>query len=160
MIEHFFRWFLETSELYSAYIMIQLIASMIILSAVMFQLDLVNPVSVHKIQFSWKNFVWTIHFCKKYFQELKHLDFNVAIIFLAVIVGATNLFVFCFYGKLATDSYEKMTKCVFESNWQELPVDLQKYLILMIGNAQRPLYYHGFRIAVLNLETFCTVTQI
>lgn len=77
-------------------------------------------------------------------------------------IGAAtlSLFVYCFFGKLATTSFEEMANCTYESNWQQLRVDLQTYLILMIGNMQRPIYYHGFGVAVLNLETFCKVTEI
>lgn len=88
------------------------------------------------------------------------MDANFAIIFVGFLTSGANLFVYCFFGKLATDSYGEMATCLFESNWQVLPIDLRKYLILMIGNAQRPLYYHGFKIAVLNLETFLKVGTI
>lgn len=88
---------------------------------------------------------------------MKHIDFNLGILLLATLTGASNLFIYCFFGKLATDCYEKMNKCLFESNWQALSIDLQKYFILMIGNTQKPLYY-GFNIATLNLETFCAVS--
>lgn len=51
-----------------------------------------------------------------------------------------------------------MADCLFESNWQGLPVDLQKYVILMIKQSQEPLFYHGSGIAVLDLETFSSVS--
>lgn len=69
------------------------------------------------------------------------------------------MFVYCYFGKIATESYAKMSDCLFESNWPEKPVKLQKYFILMIGNAQRPLEYHGFGLAVLKLETFANVNE-
>lgn len=47
-----------------------------------------------------------------------------------------------------------MADCLYDTNWQKLPIRLQKYVVLMIGNAQKPLYYHGFGVALLNLETF------
>lgn len=68
------------------------------------------------------------------------------------------MFLYCFFGKLASESFEQMADCLYECNWYGLPVGLQKYFILMIGNAQRPLYYHGFGIAVLNLKTFSKVS--
>lgn len=74
-------------------------------------------------------------------------------------VGVSNLFVYCFFGKLATESYANMPKCLFETNWPELPHELQRYFVLMISDAQRPLYYHGFGIAILNLETFLKVKK-
>lgn len=78
---------------------------------------------------------------------------------MAITVSMANLFLYCYFGKMATDSYLKMTKSLYESNWIDHPVQLQKYLILMIGNMQRPLYYHGFGIAKLNLETYTTVSH-
>lgn len=74
-------------------------------------------------------------------------------------VGVSNLFVYCFFGKVATESYERMADSLYEANWQNLDVDLQKYFILMIGNAHRPLFYHGFNFAILDLETFSKVNN-
>lgn len=41
----------------------------------------------------------------------------------------------------------------------ELPPKLQKNFALMIGNMQQPLYYDGFGIALLNMETFGKVSN-
>lgn len=49
---------------------------------------------------------------------------------------------------------------LFQANWQALPLKLQKYFVVMITNAQTPLYYHGFGVAVLNLETFTKVIAV
>lgn len=70
-------------------------------------------------------------------------------------MSASNLFLYCYFGKLATESQNSW--CLYETNWQNLPLDLQKYFILMIANVQKPLHYHGFKIAVLDLETFTNV---
>lgn len=67
---------------------------------------------------------------------------------------AGNLFMFCLFGKLATDSYAKMSQCLYESNWLALPLDLRKFFILMIQNSQRSIFYHGFGFIILDLETF------
>lgn len=88
------------------------------------------------------------------FQQLQHLGFDISIILAAFLAVSANPFLYCFYGKNSTDCYAKMADLLFESDWQNLPTDLQKYFILMIGNMHRPLYYHGFGIAVLDLETF------
>lgn len=76
----------------------------------------------------------------------------------AVGMSASNLFLYCYYGKLTTNSFVEMSHGLYESNWVELPVNLQKYYILMLANIQIPLYYHGFGVAVLNLETFTKVS--
>lgn len=60
---------------------------------------------------------------------------------------------------LATESYEKMAESLYDVNWQDLPVDLQKYFFIMIMNMQKPLVYHGFGFYVLKLETFAAVSK-
>lgn len=52
-----------------------------------------------------------------------------------------------------------MADCLFEMNWQSLSIELQKHVLIMIGNAQRPMEYRGFGMAVLNLETFLKVRK-
>lgn len=61
---------------------------------------------------------------------------------------------------MATLSFEQMTDNVFEMNWQDLPIELQKYFILMIANMQKPLCYYGGGIVILDLNTFVNVRQI
>lgn len=72
------------------------------------------------------------------------------------IVLAT-LFIYCFYGSRTSDDYLKMADCLYESNWQDLSLVLEKYVMLLILNAQQPLRYHGFGIAYLNSDTFSKV---
>lgn len=59
---------------------------------------------------------------------------------------------------MATECYGEMSSCLFNFNWQDLPLDLHKYSILLIVNAQRPMLYHGFGISTLSLETFNKVS--
>lgn len=80
--------------------------------------------------------------------------------FVAALVGISNLFIYCYYGQMATEYFRRMSNCLYQSKWEALPVDLQKYFVVLIGNTQKPIHYHGFRIAVLNLETFLTVSQL
>lgn len=62
---------------------------------------------------------------------------------------------------MATESYQQMADCLYsDANWWELSVELQKYMLLMNANMQRLLYYHGFDVAVLNLETFSAVSKL
>lgn len=89
-----------------------------------------------------------------FFQQSKRIDFDICILAEVVSVSVFNLFIYCYLGRVATESFLKMSECSYESNWQRLPVKLQKYFIVMIANMQQPLYYHGFSVAVLNLETF------
>lgn len=94
---------------------------------------------------------------------LKLKDFSRIDAILASIFGTTDglihLFVYCYYGKLATESFEKMANILYKSNWRELPIRLQKHFIVMIANAQQPIHYHGFNVIVLDLTTFCAVRK-
>lgn len=85
---------------------------------------------------------------------MSHLDFGVVMILEAIFAATANLLTYCFFGKMATESYERMSECLYECNWVNLSPKLQKYIVIIITNAQRPIYYDGFGVAVLNLETF------
>lgn len=79
-------------------------------------------------------------------------------VIMITVVASSSIFVYCFFGMVATESYEKMADSLFEFNWTDLDHQLQKYFIIMIGNMQKPIYYHGFYIAILNLNTFSKVS--
>lgn len=68
------------------------------------------------------------------------------------------LFLCCYLGKMATDSYAQMAESLYECNWYEMPLHLQKDFIIIGANAQVPLAYSGYGIAELNLLTFCKVS--
>lgn len=85
-------------------------------------------------------------------------DGIIVLLLISAFVAMSILFLYCFCGKFSTDQFEKMCDCVYELNWPELPRKLQKYVILMISNMQRPLYYHGFYIVNLDLSTFAQVS--
>lgn len=67
------------------------------------------------------------------------------------------LLFYCYFGTMATESYEMMSDCVYDMNWYEQPNKLQKYFILMLANMQKSIYYHGFEMAKLDMNTFVKV---
>lgn len=91
------------------------------------------------------------------FQQIQHPDSDFLTLIIAILCGVANLFLFCFYGKKTTDSYRNIADCLYDCNWHEMPIDQQKYIIMMIMNAQIPLHYHGSRIVIMDLETFVKV---
>lgn len=93
-------------------------------------------------------------------QQLKHMDLFVIWILTATFSFMSSLFLYCYFGKRSTESFEEMANCLYESNWTKLPVALQRYYILMIANMQKPLCYHGFLIKSLDLGTFIRVRTI
>lgn len=82
---------------------------------------------------------------------------NISFLLLAVCIALSNQFLLCYFGKLATESFDAMSECLYNCNWNELPLSFQRDLIIIMENTQQPIYYHGFGIANLNLQTFCKV---
>lgn len=125
----------------------------------------------------------SLHFYQVHRQTGARVGLYILVPLLASITGTSNLFTCCFFGKIASSSFERLADFIYGVNWHSLPLELQKYVILMLSDAQRPLYFHGnmysvafllinlihtwkfksfmtgYRIAVLNLETFCTVSK-
>lgn len=91
------------------------------------------------------------------FKRLKHPDFNIAILICAALSSISILFLFCLFGKLSTEKFERMSNCLYDSKWNKLPIELQKFYVIIIGVAQRPLHYHGFGVIYLHLQTFTRV---
>lgn len=140
--------FLETANIFSPYIISQLISDIIMLACAVYHLDLVIIFNFLKYNYN---------FCFWLFKELKDLSFDICIVSIAFSIGLFNLFIWCYFGKFSSESYLRMADCLYEYNWQEIPIKLQKPFLIMITNAQRPLHYHGFGVPVLNLELFCKV---
>lgn len=94
------------------------------------------------------------------FQQHEQINFDICILLTSSVAGVSSLFFYCYFGRLATEIFGNMADCLFDSNWQCLPLKIQRrHLIIMIQNAQRPLHYHGVGIVVLNLNTFGKVIK-
>lgn len=92
-------------------------------------------------------------------QQIQHLEMSITLVLMAIFISISNLFIYCYFGKIATNSFMKISLCLYESDWQNQPLNIQKHFIVMIANAQRPLFYHGYHMSVLNLETFTKVSK-
>lgn len=92
-------------------------------------------------------------------QAVHHLDLSITLMIFCILISGCNLFLYCYYGKHATDSYAAFSDCLFECNWMMLPVDLQKCFLPMIRSAQKPLSFHGYNMVNLNLNLFGQVTN-
>lgn len=69
----------------------------------------------------------------------------------------TYALVFCYCGAMTTDNFSKYVDRLYEIQWYNLPVPLQKQLIIIMANLQRPLFYQGFGMVTSNLSTFVNV---
>lgn len=96
-----------------------------------------------------------------YIQHLQQrFDNSVIHMLIGVLVSMLNLFLYCYFGKLTTDSHLQMTLHLYESDWTGISIELKKYFILIIANMQKPLHFYGSGFFVLNLETFNVVRNI
>lgn len=155
-IQYFHRLFSESAIFYSSFMLIQFVCFMIYLAASAFQMDLVIKLQLFRL-FQIFNHWFVFLICKKQFQS-DNFGFIMSCIMFSA--GLSVIFIYCVFGKLATESLLSMSDRLYESNWCELPVDFQKHFILMIQNTQKPLFYHGFGVAVLNLETFTKASKM
>lgn len=99
------------------------------------------------------------HTCIQFFffvlQQFQQQKFDIVMVITTFSVGLVNLLIYCYLGKSATESHGKMSDCIYYNiKWYKLSIELQKHFILMIKNMQKPIYYHGFGVIYLNLETF------
>lgn len=82
-------------------------------------------------------------------------DFMVALV--PNFMSVSYIFLYCIFGNFTESSYEDMIDCLYISNWQELPIDLQKYFIILIQSAQQPLIYTGLGLINASRDTFAEV---
>lgn len=95
--------------------------------------------------------LWKI---KSIFQALQHIDIQFFLLFGGGAIGLMNLYVYCYYGKMATVELEAYADCIYNTQWYRKPLEIQKSFVVVIAHTQRPLFYHGFGAINLNMETF------
>lgn len=83
------------------------------------------------------------------------IDASVAIF--VCLIGLFEVFTYCLYGDKTTSNYEGLAEDLYEKNWYELPNQIKKYFLIMIMSAQKPVYYHGMHLTVLELTVFTKV---
>lgn len=67
-------------------------------------------------------------------QVYKRIDMELYIILTGVIWGLVNIFLYFYFGYLATESYRMISDCLYASNWYNRSLKYQKYksIILMV----------------------------
>lgn len=73
--------------------------------------------------------------------------------------GTLILLPYCYFGKVTSESFAQMCDSIYYLNWPHLPIELQKLIILMIAHMQQSIFYHGFGIVQLDLNTFVRVSK-
>lgn len=134
------------------FVWIVIACSIVHMSVAIFQLDLVNKISYFKIlllQIKCGTPFWQAYSTNSKGSLLDYI--------MMLLASLSNLFLYCYFGKQATESFNKMTDALYDSKWLDFAPKERKYFVIAITNTQRPLYYHGFKIMVLDLESFTNV---
>lgn len=77
----------------------------------------------------------------------------------SVVIWMLIFYLLCHSGDKVTDHFNTLNDSYYEVLWYRLPVKQQKYFILLILNAQKPIYLEGFSIQNTR-ETFKKVISI
>lgn len=91
-------------------------------------------------------------------QTLGNFNYSMMVLCSIFSICVLNMFCYCYYGGRTTQQFMDMADTVFESKWNHLPINLQKFIFLMIINAQKSIFYHGFYVVDLKLTTFTRVS--
>lgn len=93
-----------------------------------------------------------------YLQVIKYLDIGIFVAAMSMVMSTGNIFLYCFVGSLTTDIFWCYADVSYESHWYKFPVTLQKYMRMIIADANRPRIFTGLGIIDLNLMSFLKVT--
>lgn len=85
------------------------------------------------------------------------MDLNMVVLLGSVQASAGNVFVYCYSGSLTTNQFLRFGDISYESEWNQMPIKLRKFIQLIIADAQRPLVYDGLNLIDLNLAAFTKV---
>lgn len=90
-------------------------------------------------------------------QVIKAGSINIVFLILVVLMSSGSVFFYCFIGTFTTTQFFNFGDITYESLWYKFPVNLQKFLPMIIENAHVPCIYNGYNIIDLNLITFAKV---
>lgn len=77
---------------------------------------------------------------------------------MGIVYTTTALYLYCYCGQVSTDSYTSIADRLYNSEWVSAPIKLRRMYVLMIAHAQKRMYYRGYGVVDLNLETYLRVS--
>lgn len=72
----------------------------------------------------------------------------------SIFSGSFWPFLFCNYANIATDRIDEIGLLTYTTDWFNYPLDLQKYMILIIARSQLPTQFTGLNLIYCNKEVF------
>lgn len=75
-------------------------------------------------------------------------------------MGFGSVLLLCWVGSHITDNFVRIAGISYESLWYKFPIDLQKFMRLIIADAHRPVVFQGLGIIDLNFVAFTKVSNL
>ena len=82
---------------------------------------------------------------------------SIGIFIMAALTGGGILLIYCYVAHKSSECFLQLATILYNSNWKQMPINLQKLIIIMIIEAQKPILYGAYALFNLNLETFIKV---
>lgn len=72
----------------------------------------------------------------------------------AMIAWTFMFYLLCYFGEIVTEAFAKLHFSIYERSWYLYPLDLRRYMVLMILATETPIYFNGFGPLQCSCEAF------
>lgn len=90
-------------------------------------------------------------------QAATNLDLNIVVVILGVQCNTGTVFLYCYVGSLTMNQFHRYGDISYEAQWIKMPIELRKFVQIVIADAQRLLKFTKLNLVDLNLTAFTTV---
>lgn len=66
----------------------------------------------------------------------------------------------CYFANMTSDLVTHTSYAAFESDWYTYPMDIQKFIILIVRRAQNPVKFKGLNVIDCTVETYGKVWEL
>lgn len=67
---------------------------------------------------------------------------------------------FCYFANTVTDRIASIGDIAYDSNWIDYPLNLQKFITVIVTRSQRPVYFSGLNLVPCTMETYGKVIKM
>lgn len=79
---------------------------------------------------------------------------------IGIVISLVLPSIFCYFANLATDRVLNIANTAYGLNWFDHPVEMQKFIVLMIARSHERIEFNGFGLVLCTLETLGKVCNI
>ena len=97
--------------------------------------------------------------CFRYPQAFEHFDIFIFSPIPSTVNCIAYVYLYNYFGEETNDKFAKVSHLLYGADWITLPIHLKKVMLIMMINAQKPLFYRTFGGFPLNLDTFAIVRR-